>query len=142
MPDVWIVTNWQALQWVRDPTPISRLNNFQPFQCNYAVSKFLTFPYNLFMIFTLFGIVCCNAFLFLRIDPRSATMLKFVIFGTNQEWDTWEHVNHVLKSTLGLAKLALGHRGSTTTSKNKRILLLVINKLHPSLLKWSIRISF
>ncbi|KAG6446698.1 hypothetical protein O3G_MSEX004578 [Manduca sexta] len=35
MPDVWIVTNWQALQWVRDPTPISRLNNFQPFQCNY-----------------------------------------------------------------------------------------------------------
>ncbi|XP_052739390.1 uncharacterized protein LOC112048194 isoform X7 [Bicyclus anynana] len=36
MPDVWIVTNWQAIQWVRDPTPISRLNNFQPFQCNYA----------------------------------------------------------------------------------------------------------
>ncbi|XP_050342722.1 uncharacterized protein LOC126768551 isoform X5 [Nymphalis io] len=35
MPDVWIVTNWQALQWVRDPTPISRMNNFQPFQCNY-----------------------------------------------------------------------------------------------------------
>ncbi|XP_062524545.1 uncharacterized protein LOC101740429 isoform X2 [Bombyx mori] len=35
MPDVWIVTNWQALQWVRDPTPISRINNFQPFQCNY-----------------------------------------------------------------------------------------------------------
>uniref|UniRef100_A0A1B0DKW5 NodB homology domain-containing protein n=2 Tax=Phlebotomus papatasi TaxID=29031 RepID=A0A1B0DKW5_PHLPP len=36
MKDVWIVTNWQALQWVRDPTPISRLNSFQPFQCNYA----------------------------------------------------------------------------------------------------------
>ncbi|KAL4713961.1 hypothetical protein ACJJTC_015615 [Scirpophaga incertulas] len=35
MNDVWIITNWQALQWVRDPTPISRLNNFQPFQCNY-----------------------------------------------------------------------------------------------------------
>ncbi|XP_047520726.1 uncharacterized protein LOC125060028 isoform X2 [Pieris napi] len=35
MKDVWIVTNWQALQWVRDPTPISRLNSFQPFQCNY-----------------------------------------------------------------------------------------------------------
>ncbi|XP_061708497.1 mucin-5AC isoform X2 [Cydia pomonella] len=35
MQDVWIVTNWQALQWVRDPTPINRLNNFQPFQCNY-----------------------------------------------------------------------------------------------------------
>ncbi|CAK1544483.1 unnamed protein product [Leptosia nina] len=35
MKDVWIVTNWQALQWVRDPTPISRLSSFQPFQCNY-----------------------------------------------------------------------------------------------------------
>ncbi|KOB79386.1 Chitin deacetylase-like 5 [Operophtera brumata] len=37
MQDVWIVTNWQALQWVRDPTPISRMNGFQPFQCNYQV---------------------------------------------------------------------------------------------------------
>ncbi|XP_055837088.1 uncharacterized protein LOC129905597 isoform X3 [Episyrphus balteatus] len=36
MPDVWILTNWQALQWVRDPTPISRLNNFQPFQCDFS----------------------------------------------------------------------------------------------------------
>lgn len=38
MKDVYIVTNWQALQWVRDPTPISRMNSFQPFQCNYQVS--------------------------------------------------------------------------------------------------------
>uniref|UniRef100_A0A1A9ZJ03 NodB homology domain-containing protein n=1 Tax=Glossina pallidipes TaxID=7398 RepID=A0A1A9ZJ03_GLOPL len=36
MPDVWIVTNWQALQWVRDPTPISRMNSFQPFYCDYS----------------------------------------------------------------------------------------------------------
>ncbi|XP_067008814.2 uncharacterized protein Cda5 [Anabrus simplex] len=36
MQDVWLVTNWQAIQWVRDPTPLSRINNFQPFQCNYA----------------------------------------------------------------------------------------------------------
>lgn len=35
MNDVWIVTNWQALQWVRDPTPLSRINTFQPFYCNY-----------------------------------------------------------------------------------------------------------
>ncbi|KAL7030634.1 hypothetical protein ACKWTF_006734 [Chironomus riparius] len=35
MKDVYIVTNWQALQWVRDPTPISRMQSFQPFQCNY-----------------------------------------------------------------------------------------------------------
>ncbi|XP_046674154.1 putative mediator of RNA polymerase II transcription subunit 26 isoform X2 [Homalodisca vitripennis] len=35
MPEVWLLTNWQAIQWVRDPTPISRLNSFAPFQCNY-----------------------------------------------------------------------------------------------------------
>lgn len=35
MPEVWLVTNWQAIQWVRDPTPINRLNNFAPFSCNY-----------------------------------------------------------------------------------------------------------
>ncbi|XP_030748310.1 uncharacterized protein LOC115876616 isoform X2 [Sitophilus oryzae] len=36
MKDVWFLTNWQAIQWVRDPTPSSRLNGFQPFQCNYS----------------------------------------------------------------------------------------------------------
>ncbi|XP_076261096.1 chitin deacetylase-like 5 isoform X5 [Rhynchophorus ferrugineus] len=36
MKDVWFITNWQAIQWVRDPTPSSRLNSFQPFQCNYS----------------------------------------------------------------------------------------------------------
>ncbi|XP_044257341.1 uncharacterized protein LOC123006716 isoform X5 [Tribolium madens] len=36
MKDVWLVTNWQAIQWVRDPTPISRLNSFQPFQCDFS----------------------------------------------------------------------------------------------------------
>ncbi|XP_017485935.1 PREDICTED: mucin-5AC-like, partial [Rhagoletis zephyria] len=36
MPDVWIVTNWQMLQWVRDPTPLSRINSFQPFSCDYS----------------------------------------------------------------------------------------------------------
>lgn len=39
MKDVYIVTNWQALQWVRDPTPLSRMNSFQPFQCNYQVRQ-------------------------------------------------------------------------------------------------------
>lgn len=38
MNDVWIVTNSQALQWVRDPTPLSRINAFQPFQCDFSVS--------------------------------------------------------------------------------------------------------
>ncbi|KAH8262297.1 hypothetical protein KR038_000356, partial [Drosophila bunnanda] len=36
MQDVWIITNWQALQWVRDPTPTSRISSFQPFQCDYS----------------------------------------------------------------------------------------------------------
>ncbi|XP_063859435.1 uncharacterized protein LOC135100273 isoform X24 [Scylla paramamosain] len=36
MDDVWLVTNWQALQWVRDPTPLSRVKSFGPFQCNYS----------------------------------------------------------------------------------------------------------
>jgi len=36
MKDVFLITNWQALQWVRDPTPLSRINSFQPFQCNYS----------------------------------------------------------------------------------------------------------
>ncbi|KAK7866558.1 hypothetical protein R5R35_010407 [Gryllus longicercus] len=35
MQDVWLVTNWQAIQWMRDPTPLSRINSFQPWQCNY-----------------------------------------------------------------------------------------------------------
>ncbi|XP_060853126.1 uncharacterized protein LOC132930987 isoform X1 [Rhopalosiphum padi] len=34
MPEVWIVTNWQAIQWVRDPTSISRLQSFTPFHCD------------------------------------------------------------------------------------------------------------
>ncbi|XP_071453285.1 uncharacterized protein [Hetaerina americana] len=35
MDDVWLVTNWQAIQWVRDPTPLSHVKQFQPFDCNY-----------------------------------------------------------------------------------------------------------
>ena len=37
MEDVWLVTSWQALQWVRDPQPLSAVNNFKPFACNYPV---------------------------------------------------------------------------------------------------------
>ncbi|XP_050719325.1 mucin-5AC-like isoform X3 [Eriocheir sinensis] len=36
MDDVWLVTNWQSLQWMRDPTPLSRVKSFGPFQCNYS----------------------------------------------------------------------------------------------------------
>ncbi|KAG8915532.1 hypothetical protein FRC00_003279 [Tulasnella sp. 408] len=31
--NVWIITNWQLLQWVRNPVPISQLNDFAPFKC-------------------------------------------------------------------------------------------------------------
>ncbi|XP_066596969.1 uncharacterized protein Cda5 isoform X2 [Prorops nasuta] len=35
MDDVWVITNWQALQWVRNPTPLALLDRFEPFGCNY-----------------------------------------------------------------------------------------------------------
>lgn len=38
MPEVWVVNNWQAIQWVRDPTSISRLQSFTPFHCDLSVS--------------------------------------------------------------------------------------------------------
>jgi len=39
MEDVWLVTNWQALQWMRDPQPLGTVNNFQPFSCDYPDRK-------------------------------------------------------------------------------------------------------
>ncbi|XP_071532563.1 uncharacterized protein Cda5 isoform X8 [Panulirus ornatus] len=35
MDDVWLTTNWQLIQWMRDPTPLSRINSFGPFGCNF-----------------------------------------------------------------------------------------------------------
>ena len=35
MEDVWMVTNWQAIQWMRDPTPLSHIKGFRPFDCHY-----------------------------------------------------------------------------------------------------------
>jgi hypothetical protein len=31
--DVWFVTNYQAIEWMRTPTPISQLANFEPWKC-------------------------------------------------------------------------------------------------------------
>lgn len=53
MKDVWLVTNWQAIQWVRDPTPVSRLNSFQPFQCDFSVSTQICCYYIWLLIFHL-----------------------------------------------------------------------------------------
>jgi len=33
MDDVWLVTNWQAIQWIKNPTPQSRILNFEPWNC-------------------------------------------------------------------------------------------------------------
>jgi len=35
MEDVWIVSAWQSIQWMRDPTPLQDINSFKPFQCEY-----------------------------------------------------------------------------------------------------------
>ncbi|KAF4517594.1 hypothetical protein B566_EDAN008583 [Ephemera danica] len=37
LPDVWVVTNFQAIQWMRKPTPVSQLNAFKPWQCDRKV---------------------------------------------------------------------------------------------------------
>ena len=39
MDDVWLVTNWQAIQWVRDPQPLGAVNSFRPFGCDYPVRR-------------------------------------------------------------------------------------------------------
>ena len=31
--DVWFVTGTQTLLWMTDPTPLTRLNSFEPWQC-------------------------------------------------------------------------------------------------------------
>ncbi|KAL3226598.1 hypothetical protein MRX96_024802 [Rhipicephalus microplus] len=31
--DVWLLTNWQLIQWIRNPVPNSRINTFEPWQC-------------------------------------------------------------------------------------------------------------
>lgn len=33
LSDVFFVTNWQMIQWIRQPTPLSEINSFEPWQC-------------------------------------------------------------------------------------------------------------
>jgi len=37
LPDVWFVTNWQAIQWMKKPTAVNQLNQFEPWNCNQQV---------------------------------------------------------------------------------------------------------
>lgn len=39
---VWIVTNWQAIQWMKNPTPLNKLNDFEPWMCKDTVR--INFP--------------------------------------------------------------------------------------------------
>lgn len=32
-PDVWFVTNSQAIEWIKKPTPLNKLNSFEPWKC-------------------------------------------------------------------------------------------------------------
>jgi len=35
MEDVWLVSAWQTVQWMRTPTPLDNIEDFKPFQCDY-----------------------------------------------------------------------------------------------------------
>ncbi|KAK7025426.1 chitin binding [Halocaridina rubra] len=39
MDDVWLITNHQLLQWMRDPQLLNTVKNFPPFGCNYPERK-------------------------------------------------------------------------------------------------------
>lgn len=32
-PDIYFVTNYQAIEWMRTPTPLSQIGNFEPWKC-------------------------------------------------------------------------------------------------------------
>lgn len=38
MPEVWFVTNWQAVQWMRKPKTLNELKSFAPWSCKKQVS--------------------------------------------------------------------------------------------------------
>ena len=40
MDDVWVVTAWQTIQWMRNPVDLENIENFPPFQCDYKVLGF------------------------------------------------------------------------------------------------------
>ena len=34
LKDVFFTTNWQMIRWMRDPTPLSKINSFEPWKCD------------------------------------------------------------------------------------------------------------
>ncbi|KAK4874771.1 hypothetical protein RN001_014131 [Aquatica leii] len=39
-PNVWFVTNWQAIEWMKKPTPLNHLHNFKPWYCKKRLDVF------------------------------------------------------------------------------------------------------
>ena len=42
LPDVFLTTTWQMIQWMRDPTPLSQIDSFKPWSCPPKKSSDLT----------------------------------------------------------------------------------------------------
>ncbi|KAJ8981896.1 hypothetical protein NQ317_007288, partial [Molorchus minor] len=38
-PDVWLVTNWQAIQWMRKPKTLDQISSFEPWSCRKRFEK-------------------------------------------------------------------------------------------------------
>ena len=53
MEDVWVVTAWQTVQWMRAPASTDTVHSFKPFQCDYKVTthrgKYLSNGENIFV---------------------------------------------------------------------------------------------
>ena len=53
MEDVWVVTAWQTVQWMRAPANTDTVHQFKPFQCDYKVTthrgKYLSNGENIFV---------------------------------------------------------------------------------------------
>ena len=39
MPEVWIVNNWEVIQWMQRPTPINLLGQFESWKCKTQVDS-------------------------------------------------------------------------------------------------------
>lgn len=112
MKDVFIITNWQALQWVRDPTPLSRINSFTPFQCNYAVSRRCrAYRGKVYQAHTK------HRFNFHRVVRSVATTRRYAICGTSRACATCAPASPAPTSTRGPARRASARPASTTTSR-------------------------
>lgn len=76
MPEVWLVTNWQALQWVRDPQPLNTVNNFPAFQCNEVSTYFFRY----YLLENLIFLACkCHSFSGSEQDPCVVVGMLFYL---------------------------------------------------------------